>query len=148
MAGAERVHVPDPFGEIEGDRKQRQDRNRSHRQSGYEREIEAEGLLRENENRQRNLRDGVGFRHQKRAHRHGPADQPSQHEGADDHDVTRHHEDDQKYRQHADDSERNVNRNDQRLIGQGIEVSAKLALHVETLGEKPVDGIANAGEEK
>src|SRR5437763_8824453 len=52
VAGAERIHVADPFGEIEGDRKQRQERDRSHGQSRQQSKIKAERPLREDQNRQ------------------------------------------------------------------------------------------------
>src|SRR5262249_9111312 len=69
-------------------------------------------------------------------------------EGTDDHDIARNDEDDQKNRHHADNSERYIDGDDQRLVGQRIKVGAKLALHVEALGEEAVYGIADACGEK
>ncbi len=46
------------------------------------------------------------------------------------------------------DTKRNVNRNDQRLVGQRIDVGAEFARHMEALGEKAVDGVADAGGQK
>src|SRR5579864_5222706 len=64
MPGAERVHVPYPFGEIKSDRQQRQQRHRGQGQSRHKAEFKAESLLGQDQNGEQDLRHGVGFRHQ------------------------------------------------------------------------------------
>ena len=87
----------------------------------------------------------VGFRHRMRADRHRLPHNPGQHEPRDDHDVAGHHQDDQRYGQRARDAQRDIDRDDQRLVGQRIDQSAKLARHMKALGEKAVDGVADPG---
>ncbi len=80
--------------------------------------------------------------------RHRLADEPRQHKAGNDHDVARHHEDDQRDRQGAGDPERHIDRYDQRLVGQRIEIGAELARHVKALGEEAVDGVADPGHQE
>ena len=51
-------------------------------------------------------------------------------------------------RQRAGDAQRHIDRDDQRLVGQRIEIGAELARHVEALGEKAVDGVADPGDQE
>ena len=46
------------------------------------------------------------------------------------------------------DPERDIDRNDQRLVGERVEIGAEHGGHVEALGEKAVDGVADAGGEE
>src|SRR4029079_976672 len=64
--------------------------------------------------------------------------------GRDDHDIAGHHEDDDPARDRAPDSERDIDRDQQRLVGERIEQGAQFALHVEALGQEAVDGVADA----
>ena len=41
-----------------------------------------------------------------------------------------------------------VDRDDQRLVGERIEIGAELGRHAEALGEEAVDGVADAGGEE
>ena len=48
----------------------------------------------------------------------------------------------------AGDAKRDIDRHDQRLVGQRVEIGAKLARHVEALGEKAVHRIADPGNQE
>ena len=79
------------------------------------------------------------------ADRHRLSHHPGQHEAGDDHDVARNDQDDQRDRQRAGDAERDVDRHNQRFVGQRIDVGAEFAGHMEALGEKAVHGVADPG---
>src|ERR1700688_952404 len=148
VPGAERIHMAHPFGEIEGDREQGQDGDQRHHQLRRHVGIKTKTPLGQYQNGEQDLRERIDFRDHQRPHRHRLADQPGQHEGADDHDVARDDEDDEEDRQRAGDAERNVDRYDQRLVGQGIEIGAELARHVEALGEEAIDAVADPGRQE
>src|ERR1051326_7026907 len=57
-----------------------------------------------------------------------------------------HNQDDQRNRQPLGDAERHVDRHDQGLVGERIEIGAEFARHVEALGQEAVDGVADAGD--
>src|SRR6185369_15770707 len=97
---------------------------------------------------ERHLRHGVELRHHQRFHRYRLVEQPRHDHGHDDHDVARHHEDDEPARNRAPDAERDEDRHQQRLVGERVEQGAQLARHVEPLGEKAVDGVADAGNDE
>ena len=77
-----------------------------------------------------------------------PVHHPRQDDRADDHEVARHHQDDDPERDHPGDAERHVDRHDQHLVGQRIEIGAELGLHAEALGQEAVDRVADAGGEE
>ena len=45
-------------------------------------------------------------------------------------------------------AERDIDRHDQRLVGQRIEIGAELARHAEALGQEAVDGVAHPGRQE
>ena len=110
--------------------------------------VEIEGMLAHDQGGKQDLRHRVEFGDQQRPYRHRPAHHPGEQESADDHDIARHDKNDEEDRQRAGDAERNVNRHDERLVGQRIEVFAELARHVEVFGEEAVDGIADPGRQE
>src|SRR5664279_2128942 len=59
--------------------------------------------------------------------------------------VARHHQDHQPARDQSVDAEGKVDRDDQRLVGERIEIGTQFGGHAEALGEKAVDGVAHAG---
>ena len=48
-------------------------------------------------------------------------------------------------RDHLGDAERHVDRDDQHLVGQRIEIGAEFGLHAEALGQEAVDRVADGG---
>ena len=97
-AASVRADMADPFGDIEGDRQQRQDGD--HRSSAAAGKPAIESNPSEARTRHANTiwATGIELRHQQRLHLHRAADQPGQHDRADDHDVARHHQDDEPAR--------------------------------------------------
>ena len=71
--------------------------------------------------------------------------EPGQQDRAYDHDVARDHQDHDPARDDSIDAERDVDRNDQHLVGERIEIGAELGGHAEALGEEAVDRIADGG---
>jgi len=59
----------------------------------------------------------------------------------------RNHQDHEPARNLGGHAEGDVDRDQQALVGQGIEQRPDLALHVEALGEEPVDCVTDAGDE-
>ena len=48
----------------------------------------------------------------------------------------------------ADDRERDIDRNQHRLVGERVEIGAERGRHAEALGQKAVDRVADAGGEE
>src|SRR5262249_39939932 len=48
----------------------------------------------------------------------------------------------------APDAERDVDRHQQRFVGEGIEQRTELAGHIESLGEEAIDRVADAGNDE
>src|SRR5215470_2504251 len=142
------VEVAYPLADVEPDREQGQDGNQSHEHSAGETGVESEAEGGQHEAGIEDLRDGVELGYWVRLHRQRIADEPRQHDPADDHDVARDNQDDQPTRDRLGGGKRDVDRHDQRLVRQRIEVGADLAGHAEALGQESVDRVAHAGSEE
>ena len=108
------------------------------------RELECLGA--KHRRREADLRRRIRFGDQQRPDVHRLVHQPGNHERADDHDIARDDEDREPRRNRAENRQRDVDRNEQRLVGQRIEISPEFRLQVEGFGQPPVDGVGNAGE--
>ena len=148
MARPERIHVAHPFGEIEGDREQGQDSDQRMATSTARAALKPKPCSASTRVASKICATVLSFGYRQRPDRHRPADQPGQHEAADDHDVARNDEDDQRDRQRAGDAQRNIDRHDQRLVGERVEIGAELARHVEALGKKAIDRVADPGRQE
>jgi hypothetical protein len=71
--------------------------------------------------------------------------EPGQNYRAHDHDIARDHEDDEPARHCFYYSERDVDRDQHRLVRERIKIGTELGAHAKALGQKAVDGVGDAG---
>src|SRR3984957_12515611 len=144
----DRTHVAYPLDEIEGYGSQSKDRYKSHQDQVIRRRLEAEAEGGEDQCREGHLRHRVEFRYHQRFHRNRFAEQPRHDHGGHDHDVARDHENDDPAWYRAPDTKRHIDRDQQRLVRERIEQRPQFAGHIEALGEKTVDRVANARDDE
>src|SRR3954468_6242407 len=106
--------------------------------------VDAESKRAEHDAGKDDLRHGIEFGDPQRLHQDGTAEHPGQHHRADDHNVARHHENDQPAGNDFLDAQGHVDRDDERLVSERVEIRAERARHVEALGEEAVDGVTDA----
>ena len=89
--------------------------------------------LGEHQPREHDLRQRVRLADQQRLHAERPRQHPRQHHGADDEDVAAHHRDHQPRRQMAGKAQRDIDADEQRLVGDRVEIGAELAVPAKRL---------------
>src|SRR4051812_26588860 len=94
--GFDAAHVLNPLHEIERDRNQSKDRDKSHQDQivGLRLVLKIKPERGQHQRRKCNLGDGIELRYHRRLHGDGLVEQPGHDHGGDDHDVAGHHEDD------------------------------------------------------
>ena len=76
------------------------------------------------------LRHGIELGHQQRLDLERVTHQPGQHDPSDDQDIARHHQDHQPARDIPVDPKGQIDRDDQRLVGERVEIGTEFGGHV------------------
>jgi phosphoribosylformylglycinamidine cyclo-ligase len=140
--------MPEPVREIRSHGCDRQGGNDPDSNLHQLRFREVEGEREQDQGRERDLRRCVGLAQFQRVDLNWVGQNPGQYNAADDHDVAGHDENSDPARQHAADRKRNVNRHQQRLVGQRIKIGAKLCAHIKAPRDKAIDSIRDARNHK
>ncbi len=106
------------------------------------------GTLPEDEGYQDDLRHRVHLGHPEGVYRHWVAKNIGKQHGADDEEIAADDEHDQPGRQFALESEGHEDGDEQRLVGDRVEIGAELGGGPEPLGDEAVSGVGKAGEDE
>jgi hypothetical protein len=111
-------------------------------------EAKAKSELGEHEPCEDDLRQGVRLADEERVHGKRARQHPRQHHRADDEDIPAHHRDHEPRRQLSRKPQSDVDADEQRLVGDGVEIGAKLGVPFVTLGQEAIGGIGEAREQE
>ena len=110
--------------------------------------MEREAGVGQHRSREHDLHGRIGLAHAERLDVEGLIEKPGEQHARNNQNVTADDGDHQPQRQLVAHAERNIDADDQELVGERVEIGAELGLPVVALGEVAVDGIADAGTDE